>query len=126
MIRRKIMNKRKQNSFINRYWNGEESLGFSFWAISVLGLTVISIPNIMVMMQGDSIFDSMSSGAAFLYLIYILGVFAATIFVYIGLWKCAGKYILRKKKSKKSAIWGYLTYLYIVLAVIQSASRITG
>ena len=24
----------------------EKSLGFSFWAISVLGLTVISIPNI--------------------------------------------------------------------------------
>ena len=121
------MKKRKQNNFIKRYWNGEESLGFSFWVISVLGLTVISIPNIMVMMQGDSIFDTMSSGAAFIYLIYILGVFTATIFAYIGLWRCAGKYILRKKKSKKSAIWGYLTYFYIVLAVIQSASRmITG
>ena len=121
------MNKRKQNSFIKRYWNGEESLGFSFWAISVLGLTVISIPNIMVMMQGDSIFDSMSGGTAFIYLIYILGVFTATIFAYIGLWRCAGKYILRNKKSKKSAIWGYLTYVYIVLAVIQFASRmITG
>ena len=121
------MNKSKQNSFIKRYCNGEETLGFSFWAISVLGLTVISIPNIMVMMQGDSIFDSMSSGAAFLYLIYILGVFAATIFAYIGLWRCAGKYILRKKKNKKSAIWGYLTYVYIVLSVIQFATRmVTG
>ena len=117
------MNKRKQNSFIKRYWNGEETLGFSFWAISVLGLTVISIPNVMVMMQGDNIFDSMSGGAAFIYLIYILGVYAAAIFAYVGLWRCAGKYILQKNKSKKSPIWGYLTYFYIVLAVIRSASR---
>ena len=124
---RKIINKRKQNSLIKRYWNGEESLGFSFWAISVLGLTVISIPNIIIMMQGDSIFDSMPGGIAFIYLIYILGVFTATIFAYIGLWRCAGKYILKKKKSKKSPIWGYLTYVYIVLAVIQYASRmLTG
>jgi len=90
------MNKRKQNSFIKRYWNGEESLGFSFWAISFLGLTVISIPNIIVMMQGDIFFDTMSGGKAFIYLIYILGVFTATLFAYVGLWRCSGKYILSK------------------------------
>ena len=121
------MSKRKQNSFIKRYWNGEESLGFSFWAISFLGLTVISIPNNIVMMQGDIFFDTMSGGKAFIYLIYILGVFTATLFAYVGLWRCSGKYILSKKKGKKSAIWGYLTYVYIILAVIQSAGRmVTG
>ena len=124
---KKVRNKKKHNNFIKRYWNGEESLAFSFWVISVLGLTIISIPNVIVMVQGDNYFDSMSSGAAFLYLIYILGVLSATIFAYIGLWRCAGKYILQKKRAKKSTIWGYLTYVYIVLGVIQSASRmITG
>ena len=124
---KKVKNKKKKNNFVKRYWNGEESLAFSFWVISILGLTIISIPNIIVMMQGNNYFDSISNGAAFTYLIYILGVFSATIFAYIGLWRCAGKYILQKKKTKKSAIWGYLTYVYIVLSVIQSASRmITG
>ena len=33
--------------------DGEESLGFSFWAISVLGLTVLSIPMIVIETQGD-------------------------------------------------------------------------
>ena len=124
---KKVKSKKKHNNFVKRYWNGEESLAFSFWVISVLGLTIISIPNVIVMMQGDNYFDSMSSGAAFFYLIYILGVLSTTIFAYIGLWRCAGKYILQKKKTKKSATWGYLTYVYIVLGVIQSASRmITG
>ena len=124
---KKVKSKKKQNNFVKSYWNGEESLAFSFWVISIIGLTIISIPNVIVMMQGDNYFDSMSSGAAFFYLIYILGVLSATIFAYIGLWRCAGKYILQKKKTKKSAIWGYLTYVYIVLGVIQSASRmITG
>ena len=124
---KKVKSKKKQNNFVKSYWNGEESLAFSFWVISILGLTIISIPNVIVMMQGDNYFDSMSSGAAFIYLIYVLGVFSVTIFAYIGLWRCAGKYILQKKKTKKSAIWGYLTYVYIVLSVIQSASRmITG
>ena len=124
---KKVKSKKKQNNFVKSYWNGEESLAFSFWAISILGLTIISIPNVIVMMQGDNYFDSMSSGAAFIYLIYVLGVFSVTIFAYIGLWRCAGKYILQKKKTKRSAIWGYLTYIYIVLGVIQSASRmVTG
>ena len=124
---KKVKIKKKHNNFVKRYWNGEESLAFSFWVISILGLSVISIPNLIVMMQGDNYFDSMSSSTALIYLIYILGVFSATIFAYIGLWRCAGKYILQKKKTKKSAIWGYLTYVYIVLGVIQSASRmITG
>ena len=124
---KKVKSKKKQNNFVKSYWNGEESLAFSFWVISIIGLTIISIPNVIVMMQGDNYFDSMSSGAAFIYLIYVLGVFSVTIFAYIGLWRCAGKYILQKKKTKRSAIWGYLTYIYIVLGVIQSASRmVTG
>ena len=124
---KKSKNKKKQKNFIKSYWNGEESLAFSFWVISILGLSVISIPNLIVMMQGDNYFDSMSSSTALIYLIYILGVFSATIFAYIGLWRCAGKYILQKKKTKKSAIWGYFTYVYIVLGVIQSAGRmVTG
>ena len=124
---KKVKSKKKQNNFVKSYWNGEESLAFSFWVISIIGLTIISIPNVIVMMQGDNYFDSMSSGVAFIYLIYVLGVFSVTIFAYIGLWRCAGKYILQKKKTKRSAIWGYLTYIYIVLGVIQSASRmVTG
>ena len=61
---KKVKNKKKQNNFIKRYWNGEETLAFSFWVISILALTIISIPNVIVMMQGDNYLDSMSSGAA--------------------------------------------------------------
>ena len=36
----KKVKKKEKSGFIKSYWNGEESLGFSFWAIAVLGLTV--------------------------------------------------------------------------------------
>ncbi len=118
-----MKNKKQKNSIIKRYWNGDESLVFSFWGVSVVGLTILSVPNIVIMSKGDSIFDAMTGGTALIYLIYILGVFTATIFAYIGLWRCAGKYISKKEKSKKSAVWGYLTYVYIFLSVLQTASR---
>ena len=49
----KKVKKKEKSGFIKSYWNGEESLGFSFWAISVLGLTVLSIPMIVIETQGD-------------------------------------------------------------------------
>ena len=118
----KKVKKKEKSGFIKSYWNGEESLGFSFWAISVLGLTVLSIPMIVIETQGDVFYDKISNFGALLFLAYVIGVIIASVFVYVGLWRSASKYINLKKKKKHSAIWGYLTYVYIVLAVIRSAT----
>ena len=118
----KKIKKKEKSGFIKSYWNGEESLGFSFWAIAVLGLTVLSIPMIVIETQGDVFYDKISNFGALLFLAYVIGVIIASVFVYVGLWRSASKYINLKKKKKQSAIWGYLTYVYIVLAVIRSAS----
>ncbi|MDC0417836.1 hypothetical protein OAL74_05230 [Candidatus Pelagibacter sp.] len=115
---------KKNKNFFKSYLNGEESLGFSFWIVTVLGLTVLSIPNYIILSKGDQVFDTMSDASALFYIIYIIVSFIASIFAFIGLWKSASKYITAKKKNKQSAIWGYLSYTYIILSIIRSINNI--
>lgn len=117
------MNKKrisKEKNFIKKYLNGEKSLTFSFWIVSVLGLSVLSIPNYIILSKGDQFFETMSDTSALLYIIYILFIFVSSIFIFIGLWKSASNYIKMKKVKKQSALWGYLSYVYIILSIIRS------
>lgn len=117
------MNKKrlsKEKNFVKKYLNGEKSLTFSFWIVSVLGLSVLSIPNYIILSKGDQFFETMSDTSALLYIIYILFIFVSSIFIFIGLWKSASNYIKMKKVKKQSALWGYLSYVYIILSIIRS------
>ena len=62
--------KTKQRGRIAKYWAGEDSLAFSFWGVSTLGLTMLQIPNWIILAQGDEIFDTMSDIGTLFYLVY--------------------------------------------------------
>ena len=112
-------NKSKQRGRIAKYWAGEDSLAFSFWGVSTLGLTLLQLPNIMILSQGDSAFDSMSDIATIIYALYIILFFVIAIVAYVGCWRSAAKYITTKIKKKKSAFWGYTTYVVIVISTFR-------
>ena len=38
------MKKSKKPNFITSLWNGNESLGTSFWAVYIIGGTIVSLP----------------------------------------------------------------------------------
>ena len=91
-------------------------LAFSFWGVSTLGLTMLQIPNWIILAQGDEIFDTMSDIGALFYLVYLIVLFVAVVIAYVGCWRSAAKYIATKIKKKKSAFWGVYclcTYSYL-------------
>lgn len=111
--------KSKQRGRIAKYWAGEESLAFSFWGVSTLGLTLLQLPNIMILSQGDEVFDSMSDMTTLIYALYIIIFFIIAIIAYVGCWRSAAKYIVMKNKIKKSTFWGYTTYVAIALSTLR-------
>ena len=111
--------KTKQRGSIAKYWAGEDSLAFSFWGVSTLGLTMLQIPNWIILAQGDEIFDTMSDIGALFYLVYLIVFFVAVVIAYVGCWRSAAKYITTKIKKKKSAFWGYTTYVVIVISTVR-------
>ena len=46
-------------------------------------------------------------------------LFVAVVIAYVGCWRSAAKYIATKIKKKKSAFWGYTTYVVIVLSTVR-------
>ena len=111
--------KTKQRGRVAKYWAGEDSLAFSFWGVSTIGLTMLQIPNWILLAQGDEIFDTMSDIGALFYLVYLIVFFVAVVIAYVGCWRSAAKYITTKIKKKKSAFWGYTTYVVIVISTVR-------
>ena len=111
--------KTKQRGRIAKYWAGEDSLAFSFWGVSTIGLTMLQIPNWILLAQGNEIFDTMSDIGALFYFVYLIVFFVAVVIAYVGCWRSAAKYIATKIKKKKSAFWGYTTYVVIVISTVR-------
>ena len=112
------MAKKKKNKKFIKYWRGEESLVFSFWVVLTIGLGAISIPLIYLSYKGDAWIDTLSTGSALFLVLYTIFFYVAVVYVYVGLWRSASKYIEQKKKKKQSAFWGYATYVWMFLAII--------
>ena len=113
------MAKKKKNNRFIKYWRGEESLVFSFWVVLTLGLGALSIPLIYMSSKGDAWVDTLSTGPVLFLILYVIFFYSTAVYVYVGLWRSASKYIELKKKKKLSALWGYVTYVWMVLAIIR-------
>jgi hypothetical protein len=116
--------KSKQRGRIAKYWAGEESLGFSFWGVSTLGIIVMQIPNFILQSKGDAYFDTMPNLLLLAYMLYLIFLLSYIFIAYVGCWRSAGKYIATKIKQKQSAIWGYISYFLIVLSVIRIVTAV--
>ena len=109
----------KQRGRIAKYWAGEESLAFSFWGVSTIGVIVFQIPNYILISMGDAYIDNLSDISLLIYALYIISLIIYLVIAYAGCWRSAARYIKENLKKKKSAFWGYTSYFLIVLSVIR-------
>ena len=111
---KRISNSNKESSgLIKTFWEGEYSLGQSFWVYGVLLNLIFSLP----LIYADMNVNSLSEGAATLFLLYFAFFIAAYVWINVGIWKSATKY------AKKKSTWGGVAKVAVVLSVLNSISR---
>ena len=119
---KKEMKKNKQpKNIVVTYWNGEISLGKSFWIVAVVLLTIVSIPSYLI---DDQAISRMSDGVAIAILVWTIFFYLFLIYTYVGLWRSSSKYIAQSIKSKKSTFWGYVVYIIIVLLMFSGFGQL--
>ena len=102
------MKRSKKQNFIQNLWNGNESLGLSFWAVYIIGGTIVSIPSFVLPETSNSI------------LLFVPFQFAYLIWAMVGTWRSASKF----KPKKKQWSWGTIAQIYIVLSVLRILIRL--
>jgi hypothetical protein len=99
---------------IKKFWQGKISLGRSFWLWYVVGGTVITLPGFLV---PDSALESDS--AVIIFILYVVFMLVAIIFLMIGSYKSAQEYKKIKRKKKQGSGWGTAAQVYIILSAIR-------
>ena len=99
---------------IKKFWEGKVSLGRSFWLWYVVGGTVITLPGLLI---PDSALESDS--AVIIFILYIVFMLVAIIFLMIGSYKSAQEYKKIKRKKKQGSGWGTAAQVYIILSAIR-------
>ena len=84
------MKKRKKQNYITNFWNGDESLGISFWAVYTIGGTIVALPAIVLPETSSAIF------------IFVPFQFIYIIWAMVGTWRSASKF----KPKKKTMVLG--------------------
>lgn len=113
--------KKKSKNIVVTYWNGEISLGKSFWIVAVVLLTIVSIPSYLI---DDQAISRMSDGVAIAILVWTIFFYLFLIYTYVGLWRSSSKYIAESIKSKRSTFWGYVVYIVIVLGMFSGFGQL--
>ncbi len=102
------MQKRKKQNYISNFWNGNESLGTSFWVVYFIGGTILSLPAFVLPETSSAIFIFVP--LQFIYLIWAM----------VGTWRSASKF----KPKKNQWAWGTIAQVYIVLSVLRMLIRL--
>lgn len=95
-------------------FNGDRTLGFTFWAINVVGSIIAGLPMILA----SASLDNMSSGMANFVLVYLLFYVGYIVFALVSLWNSSGKYIQFKLKKSEGPFWGYAAKVLVVISFI--------
>ena len=90
------MKKSKKQNFIKNLWNGNESLGISFWAIYIIGGTIVSVPALVLPETSNAIF------------FFVPFQFAYIIWAMVGTWRSASKF----KPKKTVGLGNYSSSIY--------------
>ena len=115
-MKKKSKNKKQTSSIepLKKYWSGGIDLAVSFWLFGIVALSIASIPNYIMYPHIDNFSDS----EAISYLIYLLFFYCLTIFIWVGLWRSARNYIIKKQKKGLSPGWGRGAQAWIVLSIL--------
>tara|TARA_B100000795_G_scaffold25204_1_gene16813 strand:+ start:79 stop:570 length:492 start_codon:yes stop_codon:yes gene_type:complete len=111
---KRISNSNKESSgLIKSFWDGEYSLGQSFWGYGVLLNAVLTIP----LFYANINVDNMSDGSATFFIFYFFFYIAAYIWINVGIWRSATYY------AKKKSTWGGIAKAVVVLSVLNSIAQ---
>ena len=89
---------------IKKYWNGDVKLWICFW--------LINLPYNIITKQ---IYRTNWNTALFIELFIHLLLLGISIFILIGLWRSAKRYIM---ENQAKAFWGYLVQILIIFGLI--------
>lgn len=112
---------KKIKNIVFTYWNGDISLVRSFWIVAVVLLTIVSLPSYII---NDQTISRMSNTVAIGILLWTIFFYIFLIYTYVGLWRSSAKYIKERKKFKRSSLWGYVTYVIIILGVFNGLGQL--
>lgn len=98
---------------LEKHWNGQYSLGQSYWIGAVLLPIVLSIPLIMIGVYADDV----SEGGAIFAIVYWAFLFFANMFLMIGAFKSASNYIKTNKKKNNGTILGTLAQISLAIGM---------
>ena len=104
--------------FLKKYWSGGVSLPISFWGFAICGLVLAGMPMSLV------VIDDLSDSGLLFAMLYLLLFLIFVIFVYVGTWRSAKNYIIKKEKKRLSPRWGRGAQVWIVLSIIGLIKRI--
>jgi len=107
--------KTKSNSFLLKFYRGEETLGISYWIYySIISGILIFL---ITVMERAKVNDSFVG-------LYSLLALSYYIFAAIGTWRSANNYTKMKIAAKQTYGWATVTKVLIVLAMIRSVVAI--
>lgn len=101
-------------------WNGNLSLGKTFWLVFMLGTSVLTIISFLI----EENYENISEVGALFSLIFILFFYIYLIYSYVGTWRSASKYAMSAKKKRKGAGWAYAAQTVVVLSAISGLVEI--
>jgi hypothetical protein len=110
-------------NFFSRFWHGEYSLPFSYWVVSFLGnLILIAVLGVMAAAFQGTDFNPYSL-AGYLVLVWLL-LIGWSVFHLVGVWRSATRYRLEKRQQNKSAVWGILAQIALILGGINLVAQV--
>src|SRR5215468_8160252 len=109
--------------FFSRFWYGEYSLPVSYWLVSVLGnVIVVAVIGVLTATVKVADFNPYAL-AAYVFLMWLLLV-GWGVFHLVGVWRSATRYSREKRSQNKSAIWGILAQIALVVGGINLVSEV--
>ena len=99
-----------EKSAYDKFADGNLDLATAFWLFGILGS-----------FAGSLILTLLAESVSKIFYFPFVGLNA---FIIIALWECAENYKKEKLQKKQSAVWGYLTHVFCVVAGLGLATTV--
>ena len=106
---------------LKTYWEGNIPLVKSYWIGCVLVPLGLVIPFILIAPgYGETVSDAQANAI----IVWFFVMLAANVFLIIGCFRSASKYIVMKRKKKKSVGWGRAAQVFLVLGALNTVKEV--
>jgi hypothetical protein len=110
-------------NFFSRFWHGEYSLPVSYWLVSFLGnVIVIAVVGIVMATLEAADFNPYLLVGCIILLWFVLTGWS--VFHLVGVWRSATRYSREKRSQNKSAVWGVLAQIALIIGALNLVSQV--